>query len=884
MHLSKHTCLVSAVVFMTASSASTRAGQADRYYAHNAVEDRYGVIAPWYAGLDGQCSLRVRIAAETLKRYPWVETPATGMPAPHYVYNGRWSIAEDGTITVKKQEPWATGDLGQRSAFAMQGWLNYYRYSGDAAALAHVTLIADLLIAHCETPSDHAWPGFPISAPVQGESYGDCNPGGMIQLDIAAQMGLGLVRSYQLRGRREWLDHAKHWADLLAEKRNRDPKYPPWNRYANPENAQWGDLQTGGVFMILEFFDALIDLGYTGKNDALVEARDAGRAYAREVLLPRWTEPDTFGRHYWDWEHPVQCEVSTEVLSRYMMSHPDAFANWRNDVRNIMTLFVHHACTSTESRGDVYSGAWAYPEGPGCCGRSLWYAPMQVGSAFAEYGVRAGSEWARESARRQFIMATYDVHETGVVEDNIDGGRIVAGGWFKIAHPMPLRFILDAIAWLPESLGASRENHIVRSSAVVKRVYYDKGRVGYETFNAPASTVEVLRLAFKPQGVEADGAKLAEQDITQGNGYALKPLPNGDWIVTIRHDGANRVLVTGDDPQVESETHEMVQVDPARASGTGLTKFGTVRVSSDESPVILQSSSYSVFSDAGEGYQFTFAGNQVRLIGMVSPEGGQADIHLDGVKQLCGLDCWNPETIHHQVLWYRTGLKPGEHTLKVIATGKRNPRSNGSNVYVHAVQHSAASGDAGFGSGGGPTDRQAWILGYPGREPYVDAKGNSWLPGTEVVVRVPKLDDPVVQTWYAHPKRLHIAGTDDPELYRYGMHAKEFTAYVTTGPGNYRVRLLLMERRRAEAPKRLMDVYVNGQRRFQNLDIAATAVAGRPTTLPADSTDKTINVAGMHRAAEVMIENVEPVNGVIAVRATGVNDAEAVLSAIELTP
>ncbi len=880
MYPSNRTCLVSAVAFMTAWSASAGGGEAGGYYAHKAAEDQCGVIAPWYNGLDGQCSLRVRIAAETLKRYPWVEKPATGMPAPHYLYNGRWSIAEDGTITVKKQEPWANGDLGQRSAFAMQGWLNYYRYSGDPAALAHVTMIADLLIAHCETPPDHAWPGFPVSVPVKGESYGNCSPDGMIQLDIAAQMGLGLVRSYQLCGRREWLDHAKHWADLLAAKRNRNPNYPPWNRYANPENAQWGDLQTGGVFMILEFFDELIDLGYTGENNALVEARDAERAYARDVLLSRWTEPDTFGRHYWDWEHPVQCEVSTEVLSRYMMSHPDAFPNWRNDVRNIMTLFVHHACTSVESHGDVYSGAWAYPEGPGCCGRSLWYAPLQVGSVFAEYGVRAGSEWARESARRQFIMATYDVHETGVVEDNIDGGQIVAGGWFKIAHPMPLRFVLDAIAWLPESLGANRENHIVRSSAVVKRVYYNKGWVGYETFDAPANTVDVLRLAFKPRSIEADGAKLSEQNITQGNGYTLKPLPNGDWIVTIRHDGAKRVLVTGDDPQVEREIHDLTWTGPKEPSQSKPAFMST----STTGFTICPNSDYEGTSVAGTGYSCTFDGNQIRLIGTVGPEGGQADIYLDDAKQLCGVDCWNPEKIEHQVLWYRTGLKPGEHKLKVIATGKRNPRSQGSNVYVHSVQHSAASGDAGFGSGGGPTDRQAWILGYPGREPYVDTKGNSWLPGTEVVVRVPKLDDPIVQTWYAHPKRLHIIGTDDPELYRYGMHAKEFTAYVTTGPGSYRVRLLLMERRRAEAAKRLMDVYVNDQRRLQNLDIAATAVAGQPTTLPADFADKTINVAGMHRAAEIRIENVEPVHGAIAVRLTGVNEAEAVLSAIEVTP
>ena len=64
--------------------------------------------------------------------------------------------------------------------------------------------------------------------------------------------------------------------------------------------------------------------------------------------------------------------------------------------------------------------------------RSLWYDPMELAVPFAQYGVEARSSWAKELARRMQILATYDVHETGVSEDNIDGGQIVCGDWFKI--------------------------------------------------------------------------------------------------------------------------------------------------------------------------------------------------------------------------------------------------------------------------------------------------------------------------------------------------------------------------------------------------------------------------------------------------------------------
>ncbi len=45
-----------------ASFATTQA----HCYAHDAVHDKFGVIAPWYTGLNEQSDLRGRIAVETL--------------------------------------------------------------------------------------------------------------------------------------------------------------------------------------------------------------------------------------------------------------------------------------------------------------------------------------------------------------------------------------------------------------------------------------------------------------------------------------------------------------------------------------------------------------------------------------------------------------------------------------------------------------------------------------------------------------------------------------------------------------------------------------------------------------------------------------------------
>jgi hypothetical protein len=60
--------LILAILLPAATSADDRK-PARSYFAHPAVEDLNGVIAPWYLGQNGQCDFRLRVGIETLKRY-----------------------------------------------------------------------------------------------------------------------------------------------------------------------------------------------------------------------------------------------------------------------------------------------------------------------------------------------------------------------------------------------------------------------------------------------------------------------------------------------------------------------------------------------------------------------------------------------------------------------------------------------------------------------------------------------------------------------------------------------------------------------------------------------------------------------------------------------
>ena len=846
------------LVMVTSLSAATTK---PRYYGHETVEDAHGVIAPWYRGLNGQCDWRVRIAAETLKRYPWTTTNNAVAAYPHYVFNGAWKIDANGAITPAPLKDWDNGDIGQRATSVLNGFVDYYRYTGDAAAIAHLTYMADFLVDWCVTPPEHPWPGVFVSVPVKGKPYGRCDPNGMIQLDLVACTGQALLRAYQVTGNQRWLATARHWGDLLVAHCNLDPQADPWPRYANPEASPWkNNKQTGGVTMILGFLEELVRVNPAANNPRLIAAREAGERYLREKLLPAWAVDDTWGRYFWDWANPVQNCLTTPDAARYLFDHPARFPNWPADARNILSVFFNRTSVAPESGGDVYSGAWAYPESSSCCRRSLWYAPLDLAPAFAQYAVQAGNGWARELALRQIVLQTYDGHENGHTEDNIDGGVIVNGSWFNIAHPMPLRFLLEAMAWMPEELGASRENHIMRSSAVVTSVVYDAGRIEYSTFDAPAESVDVLRLAFAPKEIRAGDRPLRACRDLKANGYTVKRLPNGDALATIRHDGAKHILVTGNDPQ--------------RALDDSALDFrGAWREEADAPVAAHRPGRSRVTESMGATMTAQFEGNQVRLIGRTDPQGGLADVFLDGEKQLVPIDCWNPSPRSQQVLYYRNGLTAGPHTLKVMARGAQDPYASSTRVYVDGIQFSTATGAHHFPSGQGPKETQRMIFGYTGRKDLRDSSGHSWRPATEFVTRLASLKDSVAQCWWTNAADEPIRGTADPELYRYGVHASDFWVNVTVGPGKYHARLKFAAARGHDPCTNCFGISINGRCVVERFDVSAKA-------------------GGINRAVDMVFNDLEPHNGIIEVRLTGAERleggktvrSEAFLQALEIGP
>ncbi len=89
------------------------------------------------------------------------------------------------------------------------------------------------------------------------------------------------------------------------------------------------------------------------------------------------------------------------------------------------------------------------------------------------------------------------------------------------------------------------------------------------------------------------------------------------------------------------------------------------------------------FSDvAGDSMSVTFTGTAVQWIGSQAGNHGFADVYLDGVKQAT-VDCsGNADQV---VLFQKSGLTSGSHTLEIVVDGSHSAGSSGNFVSIDAI-------------------------------------------------------------------------------------------------------------------------------------------------------------------------------------------------------
>jgi hypothetical protein len=85
----------------------------------------------------------------------------------------------------------------------------------------------------------------------------------------------------------------------------------------------------------------------------------------------------------------------------------------------------------------------------------------------------------------------------------------------------------------------------------------------------------------------------------------------------------------------------------------------------------------------------SFNGTGFLLMGHWNQDGGKADIFLDGKKvQTIDTYYWVGERgagagwLNGAHLYHVLGLEPGDHSLRIVATGEKNDKATGSKIYL----------------------------------------------------------------------------------------------------------------------------------------------------------------------------------------------------------
>jgi hypothetical protein len=96
---------------------------------------------------------------------------------------------------------------------------------------------------------------------------------------------------------------------------------------------------------------------------------------------------------------------------------------------------------------------------------------------------------------------------------------------------------------------------------------------------------------------------------------------------------------------------------------------------SSDKPVLMRA------SGAGAEATLRFTGATLAVVGGMTPEGGRADVYLDGAPTHA-IDAYVIERTHDNDMWHVFGLAQGPHTLRIVTRADADPRSKGAAVSI----------------------------------------------------------------------------------------------------------------------------------------------------------------------------------------------------------
>lgn len=424
----------------------------------------------------------------------------------------------------------------------------YYAYSGDRRVIGLVKEMLDYQIAHGTTPRDWPWGGAPYASSDHGATiyrgahdfkYDAKRPGrgdgyGAIEPDKVGELGYGYLKFYKLTGEIRYRDEAIACANALARHvRKGDAERSPWPFRVYAETNVVREEYTSSLVGPLRLLDELIRLKL-GDTAAYQKARQT----AWEWLMAYPMKNNAWANYFEDiylFEKPTNYnQINPLEIARYLMERPEMDPEWRAHVPALIEWVEKYfaADTNRNERG-VQFGANTISEQIDYMYK-MGSHTSRYASVLARWSELTGDKAAKEKAFRSFNWATYMCREDGVVYVGVYDGDI----WFTDGYGDYIRHFLAGMGAAPE-WSPPGEDHLLRSTSVIRQVSYEPRGVSYTAFDGDGE--EVLRLSFTPAQVLAGGRPLprAESD-AGGPGWSFD---SSRQSLRVRRRGAREIRI-----------------------------------------------------------------------------------------------------------------------------------------------------------------------------------------------------------------------------------------------------------------------------------------------------------------------------------------------------
>jgi len=425
----------------------------------------------------------------------------------------------------------------------------YYAYSGDWAVVELVQSLLDYQLAHGSTPPAWPWGSVPYASADHGATayrgahdflYDRNMPGrgdgyGVIEPDKVGELDYGYLKFYQLTGAGRYCDAALACANALARHvRPGDGTHSPWPFRVYAETEVPREEYSANVIGPIRLFDELVRL-----NLGDVPAYRRARQMAWKWMMDYPMQNNLWATYFEDvaiFDKPENLnQYSALETARYLMLHPECDPAWRTHVLNIIQWVEKTFVVDLPKEPAVQFGANAVSE-------QIHYMP-KMGSHTSRYASvnalwyeKTGDAAAREKAFRSFNWATYMCHQNGVVNVGPNEQSV----WFSDGYGDYIRHFMAGLGSVPE-WAPPGENHLLRSTSIVRSVSYLPEEVNYQTFDADST--DVLRLNFVPRRVTADGKELAKRTDLAASGWTFDEQQR---VLRVRHEGSHNLCVAGE--------------------------------------------------------------------------------------------------------------------------------------------------------------------------------------------------------------------------------------------------------------------------------------------------------------------------------------------------